>query len=157
MTGDYPPAAVDPEEIVAAEIVASARSHEASESFPRQAIERIRVATNWMSADQPIRGDLRHAALLFQRQAGVDLEPPMGSRGRGQAVVKQGVRRLIGWYVRFLAQQISALGQASARLGLAVSERTERLEAEAAADRAAIEVLAQRVADLEARLRDGSG
>ncbi|HLF41131.1 MAG TPA: hypothetical protein VI854_06605, partial [Acidimicrobiia bacterium] len=71
-------------------------------------------------------------------------------------LVKYTVRRLVGWYVRFLGQQVSAIGQASSRLGLAVAGRVEQLEADQAAGRQELldelAALRRRVAELEARL-----
>src|SRR5207245_10406684 len=94
------------------------------------------------------------AALLLHRQAAVGLEPPMAARDPLRRAVKQLVRRLVGWYIRFLAAQVGALGQASARLGLAVATRTERLQAAQATQQAEIDELRERVARLEAVLEE---
>jgi hypothetical protein len=139
---------------VAAEVAASARALEVDPAFPRPYVERVRAATGWLGVADPAPDDVRHAALLLHRQAAVGLEPPMAARDPLRRAVKQLVRRLVGWYVRFLAAQVGALGQASARLGLAVATRTERLQANQAADRAELEALRERVARLEARLEE---
>jgi cell division protein FtsB len=72
-----------------------------------------------------------------------------------QRLVKQMVRKLIGWYVRFLGHQVGILGQATGRFALAAAERLERLEATQSAEREAmaaqIAALEARVAELEAR------
>jgi hypothetical protein len=86
----------------------------------------VRVATAWLSAE-PSPGDVRHAAQLLAFQAGVPVEPPLASPGRARRLMKRVVHLLIGWYVRLLSQQVAALGEATARLGLAVAERTERV------------------------------
>jgi hypothetical protein len=148
---------------VAAEVAAEARALEDEPGFPRPFVERVRGATAWLGVDAPAPGDVRHAALLLHRQASVDLEPPIVARDPLRRVVKHLVRRLVGWYVRFVGAQVNALGHATARLGLAVAERTECLQAGQAADRAelqaALESLEARVADLEAELdaRGGGG
>jgi hypothetical protein len=134
---------------VVEEVVAEARARQASPDFPHEAVARVRVATEWLSATEAESDDVRFAALLLQRQAGVDVEPPVGARSWPQRLAKRLVRKLVGWYVRFLGQQVSALGQAAARLGLAVVRRTEALEAQAAADRAATD---SRLDDISARL-----
>lgn len=140
------------------EVVAEARARQASPDFPHETVARILVATGWLSAAEPDSDDVRFAALILQRQAGVDVEPPLGARSWPQRLAKRVVRRLVGWYVRFLAQQISALGQAAARLGLAVVRRTEALEAQAAADRASVERRLEDLSDRLARLEaDGHG
>lgn len=131
------------------EVVAEARALEARPGFPHETVARIRVATGWLSAADPASDDVRFAAMLLHRQAGVGLEPPLAARAWPQRLVKRAVHRLVGWYIRFLAQQISALGQAAARLGLAVAQRSEALQAQAAADRAEVD---HRLAELSARL-----
>lgn len=131
------------------EAVAEARARQASPEFPHETVARIRLATEWLSATEPESDDVRFAALLLQRQAGVDVEPPLGARSWPQRLAKRVVRKLVGWYVRFLGQQVSALGQAAARLGLAVVRRTEALEAQATADRTATD---RRLEDISARL-----
>ena len=137
---------------VAAEVAASAHAAEAEPGFPRPYVEQVRAATGWLGVADPAPDDVRHAALLLHRQAAVVLEPPMAARDPLRRAVKQLVRRLVGWYVRFLAAQVGALGQASARLGLAVATRTERLQAAQATQQAEIDELRERVARLEAML-----
>ena len=131
------------------EVVAEARSLEAAPGFPRGVIERVRGATAMLAVGESAADNVRHAALLLSRQADVSLEPALGGGRRVDRLVKQAVSRLVGWYVRFLAHQVAALGQATARLGLAVAERTERLGAEEAAHRAEVE---RRLEDLSARV-----
>jgi len=142
------------------EIVVEARALEAGPDFPRETIEAVRAATSWMAAEAT-PGDVRQAAQLVVHQAGVAVEPQLWSPGPVRRLVKQVVHRLIGWYVRVLAQQVKTLGEATARLGLAVAERTERLQSEAASDRAAVSArldgLSDRLARLEALVGDGEG
>ena len=139
------------------EVVNEARARQASPDFPHETVARIRLATEWLSATEPNSDDVRFTALLLQRQAGVDVEPPVGARSWPQRLAKRLVRKLVGWYVRFLGQQVSALGQAAARLGLAVVRRTEALEAQITADRAAtdhrLDDISARLAQLEAEVR----
>lgn len=144
--------------VVVDEVVAEARALESRPGFPHEALARIRVATGWLSADDPASDDVRFAAVLLQRQASVGLEPPLAARAWPQRLVKRVVHRLVGWYLRFLAQQISALGQAATRLGLAVAQRSEALQAQADADRAEVDhrldELSDRLARLEAQTPD---
>ena len=131
------------------EVVAEARSLEAAPGFPRRVVEKVRAATAVLAVGGTAPDNLRQAALLLHRQAEAPLEPALGGRRRVDRLVKQVVARLVGWYVRFLAAQVAALGQATARLGLAVAERTEHLQAEEAAHRAEVE---RRLEDLSARV-----
>jgi glycosyltransferase involved in cell wall biosynthesis len=58
----------------------------------------------------------------------VDIDVPTASGRREAVVLKQGIKKLTGWYLRYLAQQTTVLGQATLRLGTAVAERADRLE-----------------------------
>ena len=60
----------------------------------------------------------------------------------GVHLVKQVLKKLMIWYLRFLAVQISAFGQATARFGVTVASRIDELESEVAE-------LRERVAKLE--------
>jgi hypothetical protein len=142
--------AVESLEAVAVEVAAAARAAEADPGFPREAVERIRAATAWLGVTESADDDLRHAALVLSRQAGVDLAPPTVSSTRARRLVKRLVSRVLGWYFRFLADQLAALGQGMARLGLAAARRVERIEADQAATRAELESLRARLARLEA-------
>lgn len=132
------------------EAVARAARLEAEAEFPRRYVDHVRAATGWLGVAPSGAGDVRSAALFLDRQAAIDLEPPMGARGRGRRLVKLGVRRLLGWYVRFLGQQVAALGQGAARLGFATAGRLEALEADRAALEEEVAALRERVARLEA-------
>ncbi|HVW34855.1 MAG TPA: hypothetical protein VHL53_20140 [Acidimicrobiia bacterium] len=142
---------------LADEVRAEAARLAAAGDFPAGYVARARTAAARLSVTEGARDDVRSAALLLEQQAVIDLEVPVASRSLPQRLVKQFVRKLIGWYVRFLGHQVALLGQAAARLGLTVAERLEGLEAEQSAERAAtqaeIAALAARVADLEARPR----
>ena len=124
-------------------------------AFPVAYLARVRAAAARLSVTEGGRDDVRSAALLLEQQAVIDLEVPVASRTLPQRLVKQMVRKLIGWYVRFLGHQVGILGQATARLGLSVAERLDRMEAEHTAERTAMAAeiarLSARVAELEAR------
>jgi hypothetical protein len=131
-------------------VAAAAREAEADPGFPREAIERIRAATAWLGVTGPAEDDVRHASLVLSRQAAVDLAPPTVGSSPARRLVKRLINRALGWYFRFLADQLAAIGQAVARLGQAAALRVERLEAQQAATRAELESLRARLARLEA-------
>lgn len=120
---------------------AAARSRAAG--FPSERLARIRTAAARLAPDHAPTGDLRQAALLLERQAVVDLEVPTASAVPGVALVKLVLKKLMIWYLRFLGHQITSLGQATARFGLAVAARVDSVEADVAA-------LQERVSRLEA-------
>jgi hypothetical protein len=123
----------------------------AEPGFPAAYLARIRTAAGRLAVTEGDRDDVRTAALLLEQQAAIDVEAPVASRSLPQRLVKQVVRKFVGWYVRFLGHQVGVLGQAAARLGLVVAERLDRMEAEHSAERAA---MAGRIAALEARVAE---
>jgi hypothetical protein len=140
---------------LADEVRAEADRLVAEPGFPAAYLARVRTAAARLGVTDGVRDDVRSAALLLEQQAVIDVEAPVASRTLPQRLVKQAVRKFIGWYVRFLGHQVGILGQATARLGLVVAERLDRMEAEQSAERAVmaaeIAALAARVAELEAR------
>ena len=131
-----------PRAALTAEIAEAAATRERAPAFPAARIARIRNAASKLAATKVEPGDIRHAALLLERQANVDLDVPTASRVPGVALVKQVLKKLMIWYLRFLAAQVSAFGQATARLGVTVASRIDELEAE-------VDELRGRVARLE--------
>ncbi|MGH9042176.1 MAG: hypothetical protein ACRDZ3_18310 [Acidimicrobiia bacterium] len=141
-----------------------ARELEREPGFPAPLAEQVRASTAWMGAGDGAPDDLRFAATLLSRQATRNLEPPDVTGNRIRRVVKVAVLQLVGWYGKFLGRHLGAVGQAFARLGLAVAGRVERLEDDQRRDRVALEAeleaLRARVATLEATLaqdRDPAG
>jgi len=127
----------------------------AEPGFPADYLARVRAAGSRLAVTEGVQDDVRSAALLLEQQAVIDVEAPVASRTMPQRLVKMLVRKLVGWYVRFLGHQVGILGQATARFALMVAERLDRIEAAQAAERAAmaaeIAALQARVAELEAR------
>ena len=140
---------------VADEVRAEAERLAASPGFPAAYAARVRAAAGRLAVTEGGRDDVRSAALLLEQQAVIDVEAPVVSRSLPQRLVKLVVRKLVGWYVRFLGHQVGILGQATGRFALVVAERLDRLEAAQSAERAATEAriaaLEARVAELEAR------
>lgn len=129
---------------LAAEIAAAAASRAADADFPTATIGRIRAAAGRLAASEFRPDDLRHGALLLERQATIDLQVPTASRVPGVSLVKGTLKKLMIWYLRYLGHQISAFGQATARFGVTVANRVDALDAEVAD-------LRERVARLEDR------
>ena len=140
---------------MADEVRAEADRLAAEPGFPSAYLARVRTAAARLAVTEGVQDDVRSAALLLEQQAVIDLEAPVASRTLPQRLVKQMVRKLVGWYVRFLGHQVGILGQATARFALVVAERLDRVEAAQTAERAAmaseIAALQARVAELEDR------
>jgi hypothetical protein len=133
-----------PRAALADDIAEAAAARAADPDFPVATIGRIRAAGARLAASEFRPDDLRHAALLLERQATLDLEVPTASRVPGVALVKRSLKKLMIWYLRFLGHQISAFGQATARFGVTVANRVDGVEAELAE-------LRERVTRLEER------
>ena len=129
---------------VVEEIEAKARSLEDDE------VDRIRWATHRL-APIDTGGDLRAALALLDAQATIDVDVPTGSRLRAGAPVKQAVKRVTAWYLRYLGNQVTLLGRATVQLGTALVERTEALEEASSRLRRDVDGLAARLAELERR------
>jgi hypothetical protein len=140
---------------LADEVRAEAERLAAGPGFPSAYLARVRTSAARLAVTEGGRDDVRSAALLLEQEAVIEVEVPVASRTLPQRLMKQVVRKLVGWYVGFLGHQVGVLGQATARLGLAVAERLDRMEAEQGAERAVmaaeIAALQARVAELEAR------
>jgi hypothetical protein len=108
-------------------------------------LERVRRSTSRLAARDGVLGDPRIALESLRDVAVIDTEVPTVSSRREVHLLKVVIRRLIGWYLRFVGAQVSVLGQATVRLGTSLVERTEQLGDETA-------TLQRDVAALRARL-----
>lgn len=137
-------------------IAAAAAEREAADGFPRAYVARVRTAAASMSLSATAGDDgLRSAAFALEAQSLIDVDVPTAGASRARRLVKVAVKKAVGWYLRFVGDQVSVLARSAARLGLAVADRVERLDADQAALRAEMEAeiarLRARVAELEAR------
>jgi hypothetical protein len=130
-----------PRAALADDIMRAAEARESDPEFPAARVARIRAIAAKLGATRVEPGDIRHAALLLERQATIDLQVPTASRVPGVHFVKQALKKLMIWYLRFLAAQVSAFGQATARFGVTVASRIDELDAEVAQLRARVDRL----------------
>ncbi len=127
------------------EIVRAADARSAEADFPSSTVQRIRAAAARLAASEFRPDDLRHGALLLERQATIDLQVPTASRVPGVSLVKRVLKKLMIWYLRFLGHQISAFGQATARFGVTVANRVDALDGDVQELRDRVEALEDRV------------
>lgn len=139
--GDMSPS---PRHDVVEEIEATARALRGDEQ-----LDRIRAATTRLAARELDPGDPRAALALLESHVEIDVEVPTGSRLWGVAFVKRAVKRLVGWYLRYVGHQVTLAGQAMVRLGGTLVDRTESLDRAVTANRRALEDLDARVERLE--------
>ena len=140
-----PPSPVLPRASLADEIAAAAAARAEEADFPMTKVQRFRAAAGRMAASEFRPDDLRHGALLLERQANIDLQVPTASRVPGVSLLKRVLKKLMIWYLRFLGHQISAFGQATARFGVTVANRVDSLDSDVAELRTRVEALEQKV------------
>ena len=115
-------------------------------------LERVRNAASSLGVRNVEASDLRAALLDVEDLSEVDIDIPIVARRAPVRALKAAVKRLVGWYLSYLAKQVTAFGQAVTHLGTALSDRTEALEGSTRELRAQVVELAERVDRLE---RDG--
>jgi len=89
----------------------------------------------------PVRDSLQDAGDLVH----IDADVPTYASQRGGKTIKTLVKRSIGWYIRYLATQTNALGQAMITFGNAVADRLDELDS-------SNQRLGQRIDDIARRL-----
>jgi hypothetical protein len=137
---------------LADEITQVARELNSSPAKPY--LDRIRRATARLAASEAPQDDARAALLVVQDHVSIDVEVPTASRFRGGMLLKTAVKRLIRFYVTYVTHQVGLLGHAMARFGLALVERTERLEQANRVVEDRVDALERRVEGLESKLGD---
>lgn len=115
-------------------------------------LDHIRRATARLSVRAGAAADARAALADVEQASRIDVDVPTASAVRAKAVAKDAAKRLVGWYLNYLGQQVTVLGQAAVRLGGVLVERTEELQAASDRLRADVDALSARVDRLE---RDG--
>jgi hypothetical protein len=115
-------------------------------------LERVRDQARRLSVRDRDGTDAGAALEALEDLADIDIDVPTASRIRAAVLVKQAIKRLIGWYLGYFGRQLAAFGQAVAHLCemmlrriVAVEDSTQRLQGE-------VRRLEERVARLEGLL-----
>ena len=116
--------------------------------FPSAVLAQVRRTTNRLARGSAARSLDAQLALLATA-AEVDIAVPTASTLPAVAPIKKVLRKLMAWYVQYLAQQVAALGGAVLQLGKATARELGHLETE-------VSDLSHRVAQLESGPRDPS-
>jgi hypothetical protein len=72
--------------------------------------------------------DLEHVLARVEQRSHIDVNPPLTSSKPGFAHAKRGLRKLMRWYVRAIAEQTSAFASSMTRAMLLLTERVRRIE-----------------------------
>ena len=113
-------------------------------------LEKIRQATRRLSYREVAAEDPRAALQALRDVTHFDLEVPTASNRREVELLKTGVKRVLAWYMRYLAVELNNFAAATTRLAEMVVERGEKLEAGAGELEARLGALEERVRRLEA-------
>jgi ubiquinone biosynthesis protein UbiJ len=79
----------------------------------------------------------------------IDADVPTNASQRGGKTVKGLIKRSIQWYVRYIAVQVNALGQAMVTFGTAIADRIDEVEASTGGLQGKVDDLERRVRRLE--------
>lgn len=136
------------------ELDAAAQRLETAPGVDAAYLHKARESARRLAPIDLARGDVRGALGLVEQQVEIDPIAPVASNQPGMTWVKRGLQRVLGWYGRWLAHQVTALARAVARFATATAERLEMVEARAVeherVTRDELDDLAARVAALEA-------
>ena len=113
-------------------------------------LEKIRQATRRLSYREVAAEDPRAALQALRDVTHFDLEVPTASNRREVELLKTGVKRVLAWYMRYLAVELNNFAAATTRLAEMVVERGEKLEAGAGELEVRLGALEERVRRLEA-------
>lgn len=117
-------------------------------------LERVRAAVARL-ARRDVAAERSRVALAELRElVDVDVDVPTRSRRRAAGALKAAVKLLVGWYLRYLGDQVTAIGRATVALGEALVDRSERTAARTAALGEELQDLRARIERLEAAARD---
>ena len=131
---------------LADEIAEQARLHEQDDPTY---LTRLRRATERLAASDETSDDAGAALLAIEDAARIDVDVPTTSRRREGTLLKVAVKRLTAWYLGYVGDQVTLLGQAMVRYGTAMVNRTDRLDRAAATLRDDVTALSARVERLE--------
>jgi len=119
---------------------------EAAPSFPAAYAQRVRAAVQRLDPLPPVL-DVPGALELVAQEARIDVDAPLRTRRRGAKAAKILVKRLTAWYLAYVGEQVSDLGQAMLRLGEALAGRVDGVRRD-------VDDLKERVERLEGRAEE---
>lgn len=123
-----PPPLPRPHAEVIAEVAEAAGRMEAEGAVPADFLAKVRTTASRMGAAEVAPDDIRGAIAMAQGLVPIDVDAPTTSSRRSVVRAKRGIRRAAGWYLRHLARQVTALGEAVIRAETAVAGRLETVE-----------------------------
>jgi hypothetical protein len=126
---------------LAAEIAAEAKRRRAAGVFPPGLERELDAEFARLAPPGAVGDDLPTVISAVERAALIDVDVPTESNRPGISPVKKALRKSMAWYLRYLAQQVSALGSATTRAMRIIEVRLDAVEAVSAASPAVQSVL----------------
>ncbi|MEO7837108.1 MAG: hypothetical protein ABIS21_05655 [Acidimicrobiales bacterium] len=123
-----PPGEGAPHADVVAEVTQAAARAEQEGAVPAAFLAQARGAAARLAAVDVAPDDIRGALALLEGQVNINVEAPATSHRRSVVLAKRGFRRAARWYLRHLALQVSAMGEAVLRVEKSVAGRLETAE-----------------------------
>ncbi|HET9732496.1 MAG TPA: methyltransferase domain-containing protein [Acidimicrobiales bacterium] len=120
-----------------ADIDEEVRQRRASGDFPPSLERELDLAFDRVSPVAPADGEFGDAIKAADRAAFINVAVPTASNKPGVDIVKRVLKKLMAWYLDYLAQQVTSFGGAVVRALRAIGERIDRLEGQAEALRPA--------------------
>lgn len=112
-------------------------------------VQRVREAAARLGVREEGPDPARDALADLQELLPVDVDPPASSPRPPVRIVKSTVKRLVRWYLGYLSAQVTAIGEATLRLGSSLSDRIDDLDSAGRAHAAKLADLQERVGRLE--------
>jgi hypothetical protein len=118
-------------------------------------LERVLQLTERLSVREVGPDDVEAALEAVRDVAPVDADAPTGSARPEARLLKTGIKRLVAWYMTYLAEQVNDLGFALLRLGETLTARVERSDVRCKEMAARLSQLEEKVRRLEGTERLG--
>ena len=112
-------------------------------------VERVRAAAARLGVREEGPDPARDALADLEELLPLDVDPPAASPRPPVRIVKSAVKRLVRWYIGYLSAQVTAIGEATLRLGSSLSDRVDDLDSAGRANAAKLAELQERVERLE--------
>lgn len=128
-----------------ADVPGAGQLHEADLDY----VERVRTAAARLGVREEGPDPARDALADLEELLPIDVDPPASSPRPPVRIVKSAVKRLVRWYLGYLSAQVTAVGEATLRLGTSLSDRVDDLDSTGRSQAAKLADLEQRVERLE--------
>jgi hypothetical protein len=114
--------------VVVAEIYDDVERRRDAGAIPPGLVEELDAAFARLAPPGAVGGDLGLQLARAERASFIDVDVPVASAIPGASVLKQAIRKLMRWYLRYVAEQVTALGGLTVRALRAFDARLAAVE-----------------------------